>query len=178
MLEVGKRYESSKTGGWLQVSKRTPERLQVERLMKPGTGRADAHLHRDFVQSWECVSGSGAIEVDGEQRDFAPGDRVELPRDTPHRDPYNPGEGELVVRGSFDPVTDFIERYAEVWAHHLTNGTVNDQDEMPLLQIFAILSGGKDESYRAGIPIALQRASVPLVKRIARLRGYRASYDD
>lgn len=138
MLEVGKRYLSSRTGGWIQVTRRTPEQLQVERLIKPGTGRADAHLHRD---------------------------------------PYMPGEGELVVRGSFDPVTDFIERYAEVWAHHLTNGTLNDQDEMPLLLIFAILSGDKNESYRAGIPIALQRASLPLLRRVVHLRGYRASYD-
>jgi mannose-6-phosphate isomerase-like protein (cupin superfamily) len=177
MLEVGKRYESSNTGGWIQVSKRTPEQLQVERLIKPGTGRADPHLHRDFVQSWECISGCGAIDVDGERREFRAGDRVQLPLDTPHRDPYNPGQGELMVRGTFDPVTDFIERYADAWAHHLTNGTVNDQDEMPLLQIFALLDETDGESYRAGIPIALQKASMPLVKRIARMRGYRASYD-
>jgi mannose-6-phosphate isomerase-like protein (cupin superfamily) len=179
MLEVGRRYESSRTGGWIQITRRTPERLVFERLIKPGTGRTDPHLHRDFVQTWECVSGSGgAIDVEGEQRELRPGDRVQLPLDTAHRDPYNPGEGEVVVRATFDPDTDFIEAYAAAWAHHMNQGTVNDQDEMPLLQIFALIDGTDGESYRAGIPIALQKASLPLMKRIAHLRGYEASYDE
>ena len=176
MLEVGKRYESSRTGGWIQVTRRTPEQLVLERLLKPGTGRNDPHLHRDFVQTWECVSGYGAIDVDGERRDFRPGDRVELPLDTGHRDPYNPGEADLIVRATFDPDTDFIEAYASAWAHHLREGTVNEQDEMPLLQI-ALVDATDADSYRAGIPIAVQKASLPLMKRIARLRGFKASYD-
>ena len=58
--------------------------------------------------------------------------------------------------------------------HHLREGTVNEQDEMPLLQILALAADTDGQSYRAGIPVAMQRASLPLVKRIARLRGYRA----
>lgn len=178
MLEIGTRYESSKTGGWIQLTRRTPEQLVIERLMKPKTGRADPHLHKDFVQTWECVSGSGgAIEFDGELREFNPGDRVRTELGTAHRDPFNPGDGEVVIRGTFDPNTAFIEAYGSAWAHHLQNGTVNDQDEMPLLQIFALIDETGGESYRAGIPIVVQNASMPLMKRIARLRGYRASYD-
>jgi hypothetical protein len=101
---------------------------------------------------------------------------VELPRGTGHRDPYNPGEADLVIRGTFDPVTDFLEAYASAWAHHLTEGTVNDQDEMPILQIFALIDATDGKSYRAGIPVAVQKASMPVMKRIARLRGYRAAY--
>jgi mannose-6-phosphate isomerase-like protein (cupin superfamily) len=176
MMEVGRRYESKRTGGWVQVTKRTPERIVIERLLKPDTGHADPHLHLDFVQTWECVTGYGAIEVDGQRLGFRAGDRVELPRGTGHRDPYNPGEADLVIRGTFDPVTDFLEAYASAWAHRLTEGTVNDQDEMPILQIFALIDATDGKSYRAGIPVAVQKASMPVMKRIARLRGYRAAY--
>lgn len=48
---------------------------------------------------------------------------------------------------------------------------------MPLLQIFALIDETDGESYRTGIPIAVQKASMPLMKRVVRLRGYRASYD-
>jgi mannose-6-phosphate isomerase-like protein (cupin superfamily) len=177
MLEVGRRYESARTGGWIQVTKRTPDTLEIERLLKPRTGRADAHFHRDFVQSWECVSGRGTMDVDGEQRGLRPDVRIDLPPDTPHRDPYNPFDGELVIRGTFAPSNDFIEAYASAWAHHLQNGTVDGQDEMPLLQIFALVGATDGNSYRAGIPVGLQKASLPLMKSIARLRGYGTDFD-
>jgi mannose-6-phosphate isomerase-like protein (cupin superfamily) len=177
MLEVGRRYESTRTGGWIQVTRRTPGQLVIERLLKPDTGNADPHMHLDFVQTWECLAGYGAIDVDGDRCHFRAGDSMEIPLDTPHRDPYNDGETDMIVRGTFDPNTDFIEAYGAAWAHHLQNGTVNDQDEMPLLQILAIARAANGQSYRAGVPRALQRATLPLVAAIARLRGYRTSYD-
>lgn len=177
MLPVGSSYESAKTGGAIQIVERTPETMSFERVYAPNTGRADPHYHLDFTQTWEAVTGSGEIEVDGETRAFNAGDRVAVSPGTPHRDPYNAGKGEFTARGTFSPITDFIEAYAEAWAHHMTEGTVNDQDEMPLLQIFSIAQATDGESYRTGIPQRLQSASLPLVAAIARLRGYRASYD-
>jgi mannose-6-phosphate isomerase-like protein (cupin superfamily) len=178
MMEVGRRYVSARTGGWVQVTRRSPDQLVIERLLKPNTGHADPHLHLDFVQTWECVTGYGAIEVDGERRQFRAGDRVQLPLGTGHRDPYNPGEADMVIRGIFDPDTDFLEAFASAWAHHLREGTVNDQDEMPILQIIALVAATDGESYRTGIPVRLQKAASPVIQRIASLRGYRASYDD
>jgi mannose-6-phosphate isomerase-like protein (cupin superfamily) len=177
MMEVGRRYESARTGGWVQVTRRTSEQLVIERLLKPDTGYADPHLHNDFVQTWECVTGYGALEVDGSKRGFRAGDRMELPLGTGHRDPYNPGEADMVIRGTFDPVTEFLEAYASAWAHHLREGTVNDQDEMSILQIVALVRATDGESYRTGIPVAVQKAAAPLIERVARLRGYKASYD-
>ena len=178
MLEVGRRIETP-AGGWLQVTKRSPEQIVFERLLPPDTGGADPHVHHDFEQTWECVSGvGGAMEVAGERRELVPGDRVPLGLGVAHRDPFNAGQGDVVIRGTLAPNNDFIEGYLAAWVHHLRAGTVDDQDEMPLLQIFAVIDATDGESYRAGIPIALQKASMPLMKRIARLRGYRASYDD
>jgi mannose-6-phosphate isomerase-like protein (cupin superfamily) len=177
VLEVGKRYTSSRTGGSIAIVKRTPETMSFERRYKPNTGKADPHYHLDFTQTWEAVQGEGAIEVDGEVRDFTAGDRVSIEPGTAHRDPFNPGDGEFVARGTFDPDTDFIEAYAAAWAHHLTEGSANDQDEMPLMQILAIAKETDGQSYRAGVPRAVQRAGLPLIAAIARLRGYRTSYE-
>jgi hypothetical protein len=177
MLEVGKRYENPATGTAIQIVERTPEHMSFERTYAPNSGRADPHYHLDFTQTWEAVQGRGEIEVDGATRELVAPSRIELDRGTPHRDPYLAGQGELIVRGTFAPCTDFIEGYAAAWAHHLTEGTTNDQDEMPLLQILAIARAANGQSYRAGVPRALQRATLPLVAAIARLRGYRTSYD-
>ena len=178
MLPIGTRYESARTGGWVQIVERTPDSLSIERLLKPDSGHADPHFHLDFTQTWEAVQGEGLIEAAGEQRSFRAGDREVITPGTPHRDPWNPGPGELIVRGTFKPCPPFIEAYSEALVHHFREGTTNKQDEMPLLQIFAIAAETDGRSYRAGIPVALQRASLPLAARIARLRGFPTRFED
>ena len=175
MLPVGKRYESPR-GTKVEIVSREGGRMSFERVFAPRSGLADPHYHLDLTQTWEALEGEGRIEVDGEERPLVAGDVVAIPPGTPHRDPWIPGEGPLRVRGSFDPCTDFIEGYAAAWAHHLVNGTANKQDEIPLLQIFAVSRVTDGQSFRAGIPRAIQKASLPLAALIARLRGYRASY--
>jgi mannose-6-phosphate isomerase-like protein (cupin superfamily) len=177
VLPVGKRYENPATGTAIQIVERTPESMSFERIYAPETGRADPHYHLDFTQTWEAVQGEGEIEVDGEPRVFSAPERVVLEPGTPHRDPYQPGRGEFVVRGTFTPCLEFVEGYAEAWAHHLAEGTVNDQDEMPLMQILAIARATNGESYRAGIPRGIQKATLPLIAAVARLRGFKTSYE-
>jgi mannose-6-phosphate isomerase-like protein (cupin superfamily) len=175
VLEVGKRYESFR-GTAIEIVSREGDRMSLERAYAPDTGRADPHYHLDFTQTWEALEGEGMIEVEGEERPFASGDRVSHSPGTPHRDPWNPGDGKLVARVTVDPTTPFIEAFAEAWIHHLRENTSNSQDEMPLLQILQIARETDGQSFRAGVPRALQRASLPLVATIARLRGYRARY--
>ncbi|MGZ5326627.1 MAG: cupin domain-containing protein, partial [Solirubrobacterales bacterium] len=149
--------------------------MVFERAYKPHSGHADPHLHEDLTQTWTAVKGEGSIEVDGEERGFAEGDEVAIEPGTPHRDPWS-GEGDLTVRATFNPSPPFIEAYGEALAHHMEHGTVNKQDDMPLLQIFVLVKEYDGRSYRAGIPVGLQKATLPLIAAIARLRGYRASY--
>lgn len=176
MLEVGKRYESSKTGGSIQIVERTDAGMSFERRYAPNTGRADPHLHRDLTQTWQAVLGEGALEVDGQERPLRAGESVAIEPGTPHRDPWS-GDGAFTVRGHFAPCPAFIEAYAEAWAHHMREGTVNDQDEMPLMQILLLVKETDGRSYRAGIPVGIQKATLPLVAAAARLRGFRASYE-
>lgn len=176
MLEVGKRYESERTGGWIQIVERTDTGMSFERRYAPNTGRADPHLHQDFTQTWQAVVGEGTLEVDGEERPLPAGESVSIEPGTPHRDPWS-GDEAFTVRGHFSPCPAFIEAYAEAWAHHMREGTVNAQDEMPLLQILLLAKEHDGRSYRAGIPVALQKASLPLAVAIARRRGMRGSYE-
>jgi mannose-6-phosphate isomerase-like protein (cupin superfamily) len=180
VLEVGKRYTSPSTGTWAQVVERTPERMLFERGFAPGTGRAGGHLHEDFTQTWEALSGEGRIEVDGTEREFRTGDRVEIPPNTKHRDPWNPSDAELHARGTFAPPNDFIEAYADAWAHQLAlgeDGKLTDQDEPSLLQILVVAKQTDGRSYGASPPVPIQKASLPLLAAVGRLRGFKPSYD-
>jgi hypothetical protein len=175
VLEVGQRYRSER-GSWIQITERSGDRMSFERHYAPRTGKADPHYHLDFTQTWEALSGAGEIEIDGKVRELRAGDRVVLEPGTPHRDPYLSGEGEFHVRGTFDPDTDFIEHYAEAWAHHMREGSVNDQDEIPLLQILVIARATDARSYTTRVPKLIQQVTLPLTAALARLRGYKLSY--
>jgi mannose-6-phosphate isomerase-like protein (cupin superfamily) len=179
VLPIGRRYENSRTGGWLEIVSREEGRtMSFERELAPSTGHADPHLHQDFTQTWEALEGEGLIEVGGEKRQFAAGDRFELDPGVTHRDPWLPGEGTLKLRGTFGPCPPFIEAYAEGLAHHLSTGSANEQDEMPLAQIFLLIREYDGRSYRAGIPVGLQRAGLAPMAALARLRGFKSSFPD
>jgi mannose-6-phosphate isomerase-like protein (cupin superfamily) len=176
VLEVRKRYISPETGTWLEVTERDGPIMKIERSYAPGTGRSDPHLHEDLTQTWEALSGEGRIEVDGIEREFRTGDRVELTPGLKHRDPWNPNGSELHVRGTFDPNNDFIEAYAEAYAHLLTEGGLNNQEELPLLQILVIAKATDGRSYGGSPPVAVQKLALPFLARFGRLRGYKPSY--
>jgi mannose-6-phosphate isomerase-like protein (cupin superfamily) len=177
VLEVGKRYTSPRTGTWVEIAERDGPNMKIERSFAPGTGRVDPHLHEDFAQTWEALSGEGMIEIDGAERPLRTGDRVVIEPGTRHRDPWNPGPGELHTRGTFEPDNDFVEAYASAYAHMLTEGGLNDQDELPLLQVLVIARATDSRSYGGSPPIAIQKAALPLAAAIGRLRGYKPSYD-
>jgi mannose-6-phosphate isomerase-like protein (cupin superfamily) len=178
VLEVGKRYRSTESGTWVEIVERTPELMKFERSFAAGTGRADPHLHEDLTQTWEALSGEGRIEVEGEERDFRTGDRVVVEPGTRHRDPWNASAAELHVRGIFDPPNEFIEAYSEAYAHQLTEGgRLTDQEEMPLLQILVIAKATDGRSYGARPSVRIQRASLPLLAAVGRLRGYKSDYN-
>lgn len=167
---------SARTGATLEFTETSPGRVVFDRVYAPRTGRAEPHRHLDFTQNWEALEGRGKIQVDGETRDFVAPELVSLEPGTAHRDPWSE-DGPLTVRGRFEPYPEFIQAYGAAWGHHLREGTANDQDEMSLLQILLLARETDGQSYRSGIPVALQRASLPLAAAVARLRGYRASYD-
>ena len=108
----------------------------------------------------------------------ADGNRVAIPPGTIHRDPWNTNSAELHARGIFEPINDFIEAYAEAYVHHLAeSGRLDDQDEMPLLQIFVTSRATNGRSWAGSPPIAAQKASLPLLAAFGRLRGYKSHYD-
>jgi mannose-6-phosphate isomerase-like protein (cupin superfamily) len=81
---VERTWTNPRTGAWAKASS-VGDDMVLERLMKPHTGKADAHRHLDYVESFEIVDGTATIEVDGRAISAGPGERVEVPPGVPHR---------------------------------------------------------------------------------------------
>ena len=77
------------------------------------------------------------------------------------------------MRLTIEPVPRFVEMYVETWLDAYVKGETNDQDEMPLIQIIALIYASEGRSFGVGPPRWLQRLTAPVIAAIARLRGYR-----
>ena len=180
MLRAGESFENPRTGSRLDVVATPRESgrdvLVVERLQKPGTGKADPHLHLDFEHRFAVLDGSLTLELDGEERTFGAGEEVHVPPRTPHRDPWNAGAEDLRFQTEFEPMPEFVEGFTAAFGHLLREGKTGDQDFPPDLQLFVCLHAFKGRSYGVGPPIWLQRLAIPALAAIGRLRGYRPAY--
>jgi mannose-6-phosphate isomerase-like protein (cupin superfamily) len=179
VLRAGEVFEHPRTGSRLEVVSTAREGgqvLTVDRLLKPHTGKAGAHRHLDFQHRFEVLQGRMEIAVDGEERSHGAGESVAVPVGTPHVDPWNASDEDVLFRTQFEPVPDFVEAFTEVFGHLLGEGRTDDQDFVPNPELFVVLHATRGQSYAVGSPIWLQRAILPALAWLGRRRGYEASY--
>jgi mannose-6-phosphate isomerase-like protein (cupin superfamily) len=177
-IDVGKTYTNPRSGARATLRESWEDnggaRAMLERVVPPGTGKAGPHYHLDFDQTWEILAGTATMSVEGEARTLGAGDRVELPEGTVHADPWNEGTEDITMRLTIEPVPRFAESYARTWLDGFVNGRLNDQDELPLLNILVIAHATDGQSFASSPPRGVQKATLPVLAAIGRLRGYRA----
>jgi hypothetical protein len=140
--------------------------------MKPHTGKADAHVHLAFEQTYEVLEGRGRCRVGKQERVVDAGETVTMPRDVPHVDLWNDTGADLRWRMTVTPAElPFVDVYAATLGARMTAGRLNRQQDLTRLDIFGILAASSGESYVAGLPIGLQKAVLPLGARLARALG-------
>ena len=176
MPVAGRTWANPRTGAWVTWLP-DGDNAELERVMKPRTGKADPHVHLDYVESFEILQGMATLELDGRQVTAGPGETVEVPVGTPHRNPYNAGKSDLRLRHRASPGGEFVEAFVSSLGHHMERDTVNEQGEFSNLQLFVVLHATRARSFRAGIPVAVQKPVVALGALIGRWRGLRPTYD-
>ena len=168
------RYTNPRSGAWIEASHDGADYLI--RVMKPHTGKADGHVHHDYLESFEVLEGTATFEIDGRRVTAGAGERIELPVGTPHVNAYNETDADLHLRHRASPGGVFVESFVDALGHHMENNTVNAQGEFSTLQLFVVLHGTRAQSYRTGIPIWIQKPVIALGAALGRLRGLRVRY--
>ena len=170
-------YTNPRTGAWMRPLDSVGGDMSLERLMKPHSGKADAHVHLDFDERYEILEGTATVELAGRPIEAAVGETVEVPRRTPHRNPQNATGEDLRLRQTVSPGSKFAECFISALGHHMEHDTVNDEGEFPDLQLFVVLRATRARSYLAGPPVALQKPVIAAAAVLGRLRGYKPRYD-
>jgi quercetin dioxygenase-like cupin family protein len=174
MLVGGEEWTSPDGRSVVRVVELSPERAVIERVLRPPSGKAGAHLHRDWLQSFEAVDGELSIQVGKEEPSLlAVGETAQVPRGVVHVDPWNESASTAVVRNTVSPVTPAVHVIFGTLGELLASGQLDTQDGFTLLQLAAVLRAGRADSWGAQPPIPVQRVVLPVLAAIARARGFR-----
>jgi len=176
MLKSGDSYSAPSGSGFTVIegpAENAGARIVFDRVMPPGKEKADPHVHLDCDQRYKILSGSATIEVSGSTRTLAAGEVIEIPRNTRHQDPYNVSGSELRLRVAIAPRPPFIDAFGRALAEGYQSGGLNAQDELPILKILVLTRAFGGQSFRAGLPIAIQKAMLPGAAALGRLLGHR-----
>jgi quercetin dioxygenase-like cupin family protein len=152
--------------------------VQFDVYLDPGgmlTGTGRQHLHPAADEEFAVVQGELAVIVNGSRHELEPGQRLNVPRGTPH---YfrNGHEGETLLTVTFRPGQQFLRFFL-----NMSLATANhpewydEKGEPPLLLRALALHAYAGHGYAAGIPVWLQRALFAALSPVARLKGYRLS---
>lgn len=155
----------------VKVRTSTPEMLEVEVTYGPGSGRPPAHLHPHQDESFEVLSGTIGVRIEGEERVHGPGDAFEVPRGAVHQ-MWNPGDEPVQARWQTSP-----RGRTEEWFRALDalqrEGRVGKNGMPGPLAFGAYLTEYSDVIRLAGPPQPVLRSVLALLGVAGRLRGYR-----
>jgi quercetin dioxygenase-like cupin family protein len=158
--------------------------LVVEYSYKPHAGNKGhlAHVHRQYKERFEILSGTARYQVDGKELIARTGDAFDVAVNSVHLHPWNDSAEELHVRQTTESLKPDLEGLnatliaAETIAGLAHEGKIGANGQPNLFQGAVILGSLLPQSYTAGVPYGVQRVLIGVLATVGHLLGYRASY--
>jgi len=172
-LTPGDTFESPRTGARLEVKQTSADELTVERVYRPGMGGARVHVHLDFAEQFEVMSGVADARLDDLRLRLTRDNPVLfIPPGVPHVNPRNLDTTDLVMQQRFTPPTEGVLAYVRTLGEVLRDGRDDDGD-LPTALVLAVFDATHGRTYYGRLPFGLQRRVLqPLGTAVAGARGY------
>lgn len=135
------------------------------------------HIHADFDEFFGIENGELSVWVDGEVKRIRPGDKLHIPKGTPHQ-PYNETPDTIRLKGVMPFPEEFAFSLVQLYGLMDNNP---DFGKLPktLFMLAPIQQDGGFDSYLAeGPPIFIQKLTSFFLTPVARLMGYRSYYKE
>ena len=166
----------SKTEGFLQkVTKQENGFVYGTLEAEPFAAGPPKHIHDGFDEIFEIENGELTIWVDGEVKKLHPGEKLLIPKGTPHK-PYNETGETIRLKGSFAFPEKFAFYLQQVYGFMDNNPNFMNSPKT-LFQMSLLQPAGFDSYIADGPPVFIQKAMGFVVSPLARLLGYR-SYNE
>ncbi|MCE7063860.1 cupin domain-containing protein [Dyadobacter sp. CY326] len=161
---------------FLQTSADTNGRLlEIETTYEPNGAEPPAHYHPRQAEDFTVLSGELTVRINAEVKLFRKGDRFQVPAGTVHS-MWNASKNETKVNWKVEPALD-TEYLFETLTGLANEGKTKSNGAPSLLQA-VLLVHRFSEVWRLASPPSLGiRLFFKILNPIARLAGYRATYD-
>ena len=156
----------------VEVCSHTPEALEVEGSWGPHGSPPPKHFHPHQDERFEVLSGRLRTRVNGEERELAPGDVLEIPRGAVHQ-MWNDGDETARAMWTTSPAGRTKQWFADVSALR-QSGRVG-KDGMPGPLAFGVYLTAYADVFRLAGPQPVLRPALGLLGVLGRLKGYRAT---
>ncbi|MEZ4866008.1 MAG: cupin domain-containing protein [Caldilineaceae bacterium] len=151
------------------------ELLQADLYMQPGAFVAAEHIHPLQEERFEVITGTLRGRVAGEELSTGPGEKIVVPKGTPHVW-WNAGNDELQVCVEVRPALK-LESFFETFFGLAQAGKVNPKTGLPNpFQLALIMRTYRNELVLAQLPRGMQTLLFGTLAPIGKLLGYQAEY--
>ena len=159
---------------FLETAKDTNgERVSMKMTLKSKGELVPNHFHELQDEHFEIVSGKLTILFDGKRQVLTPGNKITLPKNSPHNH-YNNDTEPVVLIQSVTPALDFDYLLENIIGLSIDGKMRNGKPG--LVQELVSAKYLDSKSYVANIPVGLQKILMNIVGPIGRMFGYRAIY--
>lgn len=134
------------------------------------------HVHGNFDEYFEIANGELTIWVDGKIVKLHPGEKLHVPKGTPHK-PYNETADTIHVKGTVEFPEKFAFNLSQVYGV-IDNDPSFGKSPKTILQMAMFSANGFDSQLVDGPPVFIQKAMTFLVVPMARLFGYKSYYSE
>ena len=149
--------------------------LEMESTFRPGSPEPAPHYHPHQTEDFTVMAGELTVRMEGQLIRLKAGDTLRVPPNTVHS-MWNASATLATVNWQVKPALE-TEFFFETITGLINEGHVGPNGRPPLLQS-TLLANHFSSVFRLAKPsYALQRAFFSIISPIARLVGYRATYD-
>lgn len=133
------------------------------------------HVHDNFDETFEIENGELTVWVDGEIKKLHPGEKLHIPKGTPHK-PYNETGEVIHVKGSFAFPEKFAFNLSQIYGY-MDDHPDFEKSPRTIFQIALFQEAGFDSYLVDGPPVAIQKLTGWVANPLSRLFGLRSYYE-
>jgi hypothetical protein len=144
--------------------------------MEPFAPGPPKHVHENFDETFEIANGELTIWVNGEVKKLHPGEKLFIPKGTPHQ-PYNETADTIYSKGTFAFPEKFAFHLQQVYGFMDKNPDFAKSPKT-LFQMALFQGAGFDSYIVDGPPVFVQKTMSYVVSPLARVLGYKSYYKE
>lgn len=178
MLHIGQTFDNASTGEKIEIIKLPTEKddeIALKSTLKKSGGFKVNHLHQSDDETFEVLSGTLTYKLNNIEQKASVGEKIFLPRGKAHAH-WNNDDEDLVFVQTIKPCGDAIG-FLETLFTMGAQGKLDKTGQPPFLQVMVWINDLENKTFLADIPVGIQKFLAFILSPLAKLLGYRVSYN-